>query len=219
MDTVPNVIIAGNEMFCNRLYNFIDKIIPDVDEICYASKAELLYDKLKGKQYQLLFVQESFIKAPLPGKELNKIKTASPALKIIFFASGKKTANIKEADFVLPAEFSEKELAGILLAKEPSVPGNEADRQLILDALKDGFTIHQLQIFNGIVTNKTSSEIGHAICLSPRTVEDYRPGLFKAAGVKCVFHLALNALKRGWIDKDGKTLLDDATLKEFLKIK
>jgi hypothetical protein len=90
MDTVSNVIIAGSEPFCNRLYNLIDDIIPGIEQISYARKAELLFAELKEKNYQLLFVQEGFIKPPVSGKGLSKIKTVSPALKIIFFASGKK---------------------------------------------------------------------------------------------------------------------------------
>lgn len=121
---------------------------------------------------------------------------------------------------MLPAEFSKKELAGILLKKEPPpVSANEAALLLIRDALKDGFTIRQLQIFNGIASNKTSRETGDDINLGERTVEEYRPGLFKTAGVESIFDLTLYGLRKGWIDKDGNKFLDDGLLKEFLKKK
>jgi DNA-binding NarL/FixJ family response regulator len=217
MQPSPDVIIAGSEHFCNRVYDFIDDIIPEVHQISYAPRAETLFQEIKEKQYHLLLVEEVIIKRPAVSVCLGEIKTTAPSLKIILVASGNQKKEIKEADYVLPAKFSKKDLAAILLEDTAPVdPRKEASLKLIREALKDGFHIRHLQVFNGLVSNQSARIIGENICLGTRTIETYREQLYQVAGAKGVALITLFGLKRGWIDIDGNKFLDDEILNDFI---
>ncbi|MEO5570403.1 MAG: hypothetical protein ABIT08_08400 [Bacteroidia bacterium] len=217
MQPSPDVIIAGSEPFCDRVYDFVDELIPGAHKISYVPRAETLFHRLKEQNYHILLVEETIIKRPALRACLGEIKTTAPALKIILVASGNQKKQITEADHVLPLTFSKKDLAAILLEDTaPADPHKEAAIKLIRQALEDGFHIRHLQVFNGLVSNKSSSVIGGDICLGYRTVETYREELYQAAGVKGVSAITLFGLKKGWIDIDGNKFLDDQILKDFI---